>query len=431
VFTVDVHSIKAVDRLRALSRGELADKHPLASRLAAELARPHVLLMSTLLHDIGKDIGGTGHSERGAELAVRVAERLHLGAADVAEIRHLVRKHLRMYQMATRRDIDDEATLQEFSRDVHGHEGLRELYLLTVADVSTTSPTALTSWKARMLEELYVATERWLSEGARPQDEGSEAALRGVFELVHDEGEADFLLEFLKAMPERYLYGNSPADIARHGQLARTSLTKRALVACVSADGPYLELVFVAQDRPGLLAMITATLASAGLQVVGAQVYSWVGRDGVTRAFDLFWVGAGSRARVVDRLVAGLERDLLGLEDGELSAEQLVATKRQGAGQYARHMPEVRTQISIDNRAAARSTVLEVTTQDRPGLLFRLANALQQLGLRISLAKINTEGTLVADVFYVNDENDSKLTDPARVEQLKQRILHALGDSEV
>jgi [protein-PII] uridylyltransferase len=72
-----------------------------------------------------------------------------------------------------------------------------------------------------------------------------------------------------------------------------------------------------------------------------------------------------------------------------------------------------------------------VTTQDRPGLLFRLANALQQLGLRISLAKINTEGTLVADVFYVNDENDSKLTDPARVEQLKQRILHALGDSEV
>jgi [protein-PII] uridylyltransferase len=334
-----------------------------------------------------------------------------------------------MYQMAMRRDIDDEATLREFSRDVHGQEGLRELYLMTVADVSTTSPTALTSWKARMLEELYLATERWLSEGARPQDEATAAALRDVLSRASDEGEVDFLQQFLEAMPERYLFGNSPADIVDHGRLARRSLGKCALVSCVSADGPYLELLFVTPDRPGLLAMITATLTAAGLRVVGAQVYSWLGHDGVTRAFDLFWVEAGSRARVIDRLVPELERDLLRLQDGELSAEELVATKRNGTGLFGRHVPQVRTQIIIDNRAAARSTVLEVTTQDSPGLLFRLANTLQQLGLRISLAKINTEGTLVADVFYVTDEHDSKLTDPARVEQLRKRIVHALGDT--
>ena len=157
VYTVDVHSIKAVDCMRALSRGELAREYPLASRLAAEIARPQVLFLTALLHDIGKDIGGSRHSERGAELAARVAQRLRLSASDSAAISHLVKKHLRMYHVATRRDIDDVATLAEFSGEVQGYEGLRELYLLTVADVSTTIPTALTSWKARMLDQLFVS----------------------------------------------------------------------------------------------------------------------------------------------------------------------------------------------------------------------------------------------------------------------------------
>jgi [protein-PII] uridylyltransferase len=81
----------------------------------------------------------------------------------------------------------------------------------------------------------------------------------------------------------------------------------------------------------------------------------------------------------------------------------------------------------VDNRCATRDTVIEVTTRDQLGLLFWLSNALQSLGLQISLAKINTEGTQVADVFYVTDADGAKVSDPERIEAIKARILSTVS----
>src|SRR6185369_8722191 len=76
VYTVDVHSVAAVDQLRALTRGDLAAEHPLACRRAAEMPRPQVLFFATWLHDIGKDMGGKNHDQRGQELSKPILERL-------------------------------------------------------------------------------------------------------------------------------------------------------------------------------------------------------------------------------------------------------------------------------------------------------------------------------------------------------------------
>ncbi len=145
VYTVDVHSVAAVDALRSLCRGELTQERPLATRLAAEIARPKPLFLATLLHDVGKgypDASGSrkNHSQSGAELCDVILPRLGLSAEDTVEARHLVAQHLAMYHVATRRDLDDPATIEEFSRTVRGREGLRDLFLLTVVDLSTTSP---------------------------------------------------------------------------------------------------------------------------------------------------------------------------------------------------------------------------------------------------------------------------------------------------
>ncbi len=93
------------------------------------------------------------------------------------------------------------------------------------------------------------------------------------------------------------------------------------------------------------------------------------------------------------------------------------------------HTPHVATEVSVDHRATAH-TVIEVTTRDRPALLFWLANTVQEAGLAISLAKINTEGNRVADVFYVADASGAKLADPARIEELKRRILSTVAQLE-
>ncbi|HEX6767234.1 MAG TPA: HD domain-containing protein, partial [Polyangiaceae bacterium] len=290
-YTVDVHSVAALDRLRAFARGEMAAEHPLASRLAAEISRPNVLFFAALLHDIGKDEGGKNHSERGFDMVRVILERLGVREQDVREVQHLVLKHLRMYHVATRRDIDDPATLEAFSEEVHGREGLRELYRLTICDVSTTSPTALTSWKARVLESLYLSTDALLSEGRKAEGEVRlEQIRKTVLAEVRERGERDFLEHFLKAMPDRYLHANEPIDIVRHSRFARAAQMKHVNVTVVTNHDPYVELGFIADDRPGLLAMITATLAAVRFKILSAQVNNWVDTFGRTRALDLFWV---------------------------------------------------------------------------------------------------------------------------------------------
>ena len=128
VYTVDVHSVAAVDRLRQLARGELAQEFPLASRLAAEIARPRPLFLATLLHDVGKgwpDASGSrkNHSKTGAELCDVILPRLGMAAEDVDEARQLVHDHLLMYHVATRRDLDDPATIEELCSGLRGREG--------------------------------------------------------------------------------------------------------------------------------------------------------------------------------------------------------------------------------------------------------------------------------------------------------------------
>ena len=107
VYTVDVHSVAAVDRLHSLTRGELATVHPLGCRLAAEIANPRMLAMATLLHDVGKAIGGHNHAQRGAEMARTILARLGFSPEDIDDACHLILKHLVLYVVAARRDLSD------------------------------------------------------------------------------------------------------------------------------------------------------------------------------------------------------------------------------------------------------------------------------------------------------------------------------------
>ena len=429
VYTVDVHSVAAVDQLRALCRGDLAGEHPLACRLAAEMPRPPVLFFATLLHDVGKDLGGKDHPERGAEMCRGILSRLGFPESDIVEVQHHVLKHLRMYHVATRRDIDDPKTLEEFCAEVRGQEGLRELYLLTLADVTTTSPGSMTSWKRRMLDELYVAAQRYFA-GAPTRGPGrSEAARKDILAKWPKGQDRSFFEHFLGALPERYLYANEPKAIVEHALFAKRAQARPASIHVLSKGDPYVEICVVAEDRPGLLAMITATFSHAKLKVFSAQIYSWVGEDGRSRALDLFWVRSGQEADLVLKLVPGLERDLGLLLEGKIDPVEL-ATGARTQPKWSLPTPPVATKVNVDSRSATNHTIIEVITRDRRGLLFWLSSALQHAGLSISFAKINTEGERVADVFYVSDDTGGKLLDEARIEDLKERILGTIARLE-
>ncbi len=433
VYTVDVHSVAALDCLRALCRGELAHERPLASRLAAEIARPVPLFLATLLHDVGKgypDATGSrkNHSQSGAELCDAILPRLGIAPDDVAEARQLVASHLSMYHTATRRDLDDPAVAREFVRNVRGREGLRDLYLLTVADITTTSPTAMTSWKARMLDELYFASDLFLSGESDDADQGR-------FRSARDEarklwvGPEEFLERFLASMPERYLVANSPEAIVAHAGVALDRGDAKVHAALVPARHPEVaELCVVAKDRPGLLARIAAAITAGRLEVLAAQVYSRATGDGETEAVDLFWVrdrteGAEGATRGMARLVRDLADFCASEEDPQALLAQRLGTQ---SPWRERPSPTVLNEVSIDDRASPRHTVLEVFAKDRPGLLFTLARALHEVGLSIALSKINTEGTRVADVFYVNELGGGRVP-PERFKEIRAALLAAIG----
>ncbi len=434
VYTVDVHSVAALDCLRSLARGDLAAERPLASRLAAEIARPKPLFLATLLHDVGKgypDSTGSrkNHSVSGAELCDVILPRLGLSPDDVAEARALVHAHLGMYHAATRRDLDDPATVEEFCRLVRGREGLRDLFLLTVADITTTSPTAMTSWKARMLDELYFASDAHL---AGIKDHIDEERLARVREAASSlwVGPAEFFRQFLESMPDRYLLANAPEAVVAHAGVALDRGESKVHAALVPSRHPEVaEVCVVAKDRPGLLARIAAAITAGRLEVLAAQVYSRRSAGAEGEAVDLFWVrdrtdGAEGVGRGMARLVRDLQ-DFCG-SDAEPS---VLLKQRMGttSAWHERPSPAVLTEVVVDHRASPRHTVVEVFAKDRPGLLFVLAGALHDAKLQIALSKINTEGTKVADVFYVNELDGTKVEPGERTKAIRETLMKAIG----
>lgn len=428
VYTVDVHSIAAVDRLRAVLRGEQAEELPLATQLASEAPSRVALFVGVLLHDVGKG-RGRDHSTIGADLALPAARRLGLSEQDAAHVEWLVRDHLRLYHWAMRRDTSDPATLREIVEAIGTVERLRDLYLLTLVDLGTTSPTALSSWKARMLDDLFVAARAAIDAAASGTTPPSRAAqLRaqaGAAYASAPEGAAT--LAFIDEMPDRYLVTHGFAPAAEHAAMARARGTRPVHVATTgqTREGES-ELVVVADDRPGLLADIAAVLAGNRLAVQSAHIYTRARAEGA-EAFDVFQVRRQSGdPGLDDATIARVARDLEGLLGGTVALLDVLARRAAAPSWAERKRPAVRTEILVDNEVSPRFTVIDVFTLDRAGLLHAIARALHEAGLSIALSKVSTEGERVADVFYVSGEGGGKVSDPAAIENIRASLLAAI-----
>lgn len=436
VYTVDVHSVAAVDRIRALTRGELASEYPLACRLAGDTPRKVPLYVATLLHDVGKGGGGAGHSERGAEMSKSICARLGLSREDAEEVRWLIEQHLAMYHVATRRDLDDPGTVASFAEVITKSGGsplerLQHLYLLTVADISTTSPTAMTSWKARMLDDLFLATSHHLASKQRGDETPDEILERVRSEARAAWGKRDAFLEsYLEAMPKSYFIGQTGRSVAAHAAVvARRGGAPVVVDVVPSRHADAMELCIAADDRPGLLASIAAALAANRLDVMTAHIFNRPVQDGTKQeAVDFFAVRRANRdgAEAIEPLdareVARIAADLEGVVTGSIDAGGLLRDRRGPASLREKPAPAVPTGVEIDDRASRRFTVIDVYAKDRPGLLYTIAKGLHELGLSIARSKIATEGARAADSFYVTEIDGSKVASAPRRDEIRRVI---------
>jgi [protein-PII] uridylyltransferase len=426
VFTVDQHQLYAVGQLKALARGELKDELPVTTAALADVTRRAPLYLGTLLHDVGKPLG-KGHSETGARLAVAVATRLGLPPADVSQTEFLVRKHLLLSHLSQRRDLNDVAMIANLAKELGDPESLRELFILTVADMSMVAPGNLTGWKAQLLRELFVRTMAHYRHG--PDLAGSDESdvvvqrRQKVAELLGETAAAPSLEAWFASLPDRYVTANSPRDIATHIQLSRKRAGTIAVQVTHHPRKQVTELAVCADDAPGLLQRIAGVLVANRIDVLDAQINS---RDG-GEVLDVFTTrDRYGRAITDEKRWQRVEEDLKAVLAGTINVEALIAERRDKSGLPERVTPAVRTEIEVDNDVSADFSVVDVYTQDRLGVLYAITRTLSSLALDIQLSKVATEADRVADVFYVREEGGGKLSHP-RVDELKLALGEALG----
>jgi len=340
-----------------------------AAALVRSVHRPDLLLVGALLHDIGKGAGSGDHTSAGMAMVVEIARRMAFDAADVETLELLVRDHLLLAETATRRDIDDPATVDTVAKRVDTVERLELLAALTEADALATGPTAWSKWKAELVAELVLRTRDRLG-GALPG-------------------------------PPR----ESPTP-----ELRRLMSRRRLLV--VPDRGT---ITVVAPDQPGLLAVVAGTFT---LHRIGVRSALATSEDGM--AADVFHVDM-ERDAFPDW--ARLETDLAAALDDPAVLHGRLADRLRSV-RSSRRAPVAGTDVVVDNDATPRATVLEVRTDDGPGVLHRVARVLGDCGLDILSAKVETLGHEVVDTFYVRTALDgSKLTDPVTLEEVCAAIV--------
>jgi [protein-PII] uridylyltransferase len=345
-----------------------------ASALADQVHRHDLLVIGALLHDIGKGYPGD-HTEVGIDMVQDIGPRLGFPDDDVDALVAMVRHHLLLPDVATRRDIRDDETIRAVAEAAGSLATLELLAALTEADSLATGPAAWGTWKAGLVAELVA---RAAHELGGPPPEPRTPLLSEEHRKLMDEGGTHVL-----------------------------------------GDGRTLTVI--SRDRPGTFSRVAGVLAVSGLDVLEASAHS----EG-TSALSRFSVTPTHGdtidwAKVADQVEQALS--------GQLALAARVAERERT---YARTgvVPEADAappEVLVDNEASSSSTVIEVHAPDSVGILYRLTQALAGLDLDIRTAKVQTLGHRVVDSFYVRTPGGDKITDPAHLEEIERAILYALG----
>ncbi|MBV9291605.1 MAG: [protein-PII] uridylyltransferase [Frankiales bacterium] len=356
-FTVDRHLVEAVVE---------------AGNLTRRVSRPDLLLLGALLHDIGKGWPGD-HTDAGVQVVPQLAGRWGLPEPDVATLVTMVREHLTLPDVATRRDLDDPSTVHAVAAAVADRGMLDLLHALTEADALATGPAAWGDWKARLVDDLVRRTAKVL--------EGEPAPT------------------------------GSPLD---DEQLAL--VTAGELAVDVTGD----RVTIVAPDRPGLLWRWAGVLALHRLTVRSATAFS----EG-SMAVTVFGVSPrfGSPPSP-DAVRADVRR---AYDDALPIAARLAERERAYATDVHRAAPP--RVLWVDD-ASAVSSVVEVRAHDSVGLLYRLTKVLADAGLDVRAARMSTLGAEVVDAFYVVDAAGRPVADDEIRAAISSALLEASRATE-
>ncbi|HYU23118.1 MAG TPA: [protein-PII] uridylyltransferase, partial [Candidatus Dormibacteraeota bacterium] len=392
-YTVDEHSLRTIEHLQELAEPP-DERGAHFAPLWRTAERRDLLILTLLLHDVGKGMPVENHITGSLAALDSAARRLKLSPEEKEEVQFLIEHHLDMSATVQRRDIFDPATVSAFAQSVTTQERLQRLCLLTYADIHSVNPEALTPWKAEMLWQLFVATSNHFSrtvdrDRLHAPDEGS--LLERVKALAGDTS-IEEIERFLEGFPRRYLAVHSAAEIAAHFALYRKLGTDPVQTELLATRQGF-SLTLLTADRPALFATISGVLAGWGMNINKADAFA----NAAGVVLDTFHFADLHRTLELNPSEADrFRKSLADVVNGKAQLEPLLKS-RESASRGRVPKVTVETRINFDDASSAHSTLLEIVTQDHPGLLYEIGSALARLGCNIEVALIDTEGHKAID----------------------------------
>lgn len=370
-------SVRSLPQRNALHR-HTVDRHMVetavhAAALTRKVQRPDLLLFAALFHDIGK---GTqeDHSERGVRLIEPIAQRIGFDAKDIEVLKNLVLHHLLLSSTATRRDLDDPATIASVVSVIPDVNTLELLHALSIADGEATGSAGWSEWKATLVNDLVQRVKRAMA--------GAEVAQQ----------------------PE---VSQEQIAQAEKGVL-RVTLEEHSSGYAVEVISP---------DKPGLLSIVAGVFNISRLDVKSARTKT-LGNSAV-----MYWIVTPEphAPEVTDTKLH--ELIAAALVDSKDVEEKLFARAAAYASIPTIPVPDPEVEIFTD--AATDATVIEVRSHDRPGLLFRIGAAITQSKIDIRSAIVTTLGAEAIDTLYVTELTGGPLSSE-RANEVASHLKQAL-----
>ncbi len=430
IYSVDAHTMELVKNLRRFSYPEYEEKFPVAARIVRRMDKPELLYLAGLYHDIGKGRGGD-HSTLGAVDARRFCENHGISNRDTNLVCWLVEKHLLMSAVAQRKDISDPEVIRDFSHEVGDQVRLDYLYALTVADINATNPTLWNSWRASLLRQLYAETKRALRRGLENVIDKQDWILetqRTALAKLEDHGFEETEVQSLwKDRGDDYFLRERADDIVWHTRaIARHHDVRKPLIlvkksSTVDTEGA-TQIFVHTLEHDNLFAVVASAMEQLDLNIVDARIYS--SKSGYS--LDTFYV---------------LDADGKPIGDDEERSKQIVDFLRQHIEQpdrfpefISKRTPRQMRLFSTPTRTTMAtdigkgSSMLEVITPDRPGLLARIGRIFFEYEIKLQAAKIATLGERVEDVFFITNKKQEAIKDPELCEAIQRAICKELDE---
>lgn len=445
-YAVDEHTLMCLTKLdHVWHSSDPADVRYL--EVFRSLERPFILYLALLLHDAGKSSGGGRHEIEGSKLGLKVARRLGLDGSTTHSLQLLIEQHLLMAQVSQKRDLDDEEEIRQFAMQIQTPDNLAMLLLLTRSDSLATSDQLWNGFKDSLLWTLYSKAMVILGGGTdftMTESRQRELLMEEIRGLVPQSFREDELTAHFEGLPPRYFRVNDTRQILNDLVLAHRFMhlqldaRDRALEPIVhwhnEPDRGYTVVHVCTWDRAGLFAKVTGSMTAAGLNILGAKVFTRA--DSIV--LDTFYVVDAVKGLLVGKDEREQFEEILGKvlnaqedEASDVAAEnwlQGLIRKREGnkAPNLMHGQEPFPTTVEIDNNASQNRTVIEVNAEDRMGLLYTISRSLSRLGLNLSVAKISTEKGAASDVFYVTTREGQKLEDARDLKRAKDDLKRSI-----